>query len=62
MRCGEMMSAIGISNSNQSDLVNVYTLQHARFQTTGADLGYIHACMGFKHHDLLFKYLNSTLH
>ena len=27
-----------------------------------ADLRYIHACMGFKHHDLLFKYLNSTLH
>ena len=26
------------------------------------DLRYIHACMGFKHHDLLFKYLNSTLH
>ena len=26
------------------------------------DLHYIHACMGFKHHDLLFKYLNSTLH
>ena len=27
-----------------------------------ADLRYIHACMGFKHQDLLFKYLNSTLH
>ena len=27
-----------------------------------AYLSYIHACMGFKHHDLLFKYLNSTLH
>ena len=27
-----------------------------------AYLRYIHACMGFKHHDLLFKYLNSTLH
>ena len=26
------------------------------------DLRYIHACMGFKHQDLLFKYLNSTLH
>ena len=25
-----------------------------------ADLHYIHACMGFKHQDLLFKYLNST--
>ena len=27
-----------------------------------AYLSYIHACMGIKHHDLLFKYLNSILH
>ena len=27
-----------------------------------AYLSYIHACIGFKHHDLLFKYVNSTLH
>ena len=31
-------------------------------KTHRADLRYIHACMGFKHQDLSFKYLNSTLH
>ena len=43
-------------------LFNVYTLQHARFQPHRAEICYIHACMSFKHQDLLFKYLNSTLH
>ena len=27
-----------------------------------AYLDYIHACMGYKHHDLLFKYLNPLLY
>ena len=43
-------------------LFNVYTLQHARFQIT-PHRSPLYSCMhGFKHQDILFKYLNSTLH
>ena len=53
----------GISNWNQSDLVQcVYSTTCSFSKPHHTYLSYIHACMGFKHHDLLFKYLNSTLH
>ena len=59
MRRGQMMSAIGISNSNQSDLVQCVYIATCSFPNHTGQISviFMHA-WDFKYHDLLFKYLN----